>query len=63
VGIFAGSDGERMRELLIDWLRSLKQFKKRFSRCKNITAKEWAGRIIPTIKMSSLMEDKLSRKG
>lgn len=39
-----------MRKLLIDWLRSLKQFKKRFPRCKKITAEEWAGRIIPTIK-------------
>ncbi|KAH8761908.1 ankyrin repeat-containing domain protein [Hyaloscypha finlandica] len=29
---------------------TLKQFKKRFPRCKNITAEEWAGTIIPTIK-------------
>ncbi|KAH6665534.1 ankyrin repeat-containing domain protein [Halenospora varia] len=29
---------------------TLKQFKKRFPRCKNITAENWAGRIIPTIK-------------
>jgi hypothetical protein len=39
-----------MRKLLIDWLPSLKQFKKQFPRCKNITAEEWAGSIIPTIK-------------
>ena len=39
-----------MRKLLIDWLPSLKQFKKQFPRCKNITAEEWAGRIILTIK-------------
>jgi hypothetical protein len=50
VRIFAGLDGERTRKSLIDYLPSLKQFKKRFSRCKNITAEEWAGRIIPTIK-------------
>jgi hypothetical protein len=39
-----------MRKLLIDWLPSLRQFKKRFPRCKNVTAEEWAGSIIPTIK-------------
>lgn len=35
---------------MINWLRSLKQFKKRFLHCKNITAEEWVGRVIPIIK-------------
>ena len=39
-----------MRKWLIDWVPSLRQFKRRFSRCKNITAEEWAGSIIPTIR-------------
>jgi hypothetical protein len=43
-----------MRKLLIDWLHSLKQFKSRFPHCKNITAEEWTGRIIPTVKKRSL---------
>ncbi|KAF7504127.1 hypothetical protein GJ744_002645 [Endocarpon pusillum] len=33
---------------------TLKQFKDRFPRCKNITAEVWAGRIIPTIKKRAL---------